>query len=70
MVSSPGFDHLGGLRWLVGGENPTFSEYGHVVYQIKGNEVYNNMLANVKRSKIYFSSESSHVTYQSKKNGS
>ena len=25
----------------------TFSEYGHVAYQIKGNEAYNNMLANV-----------------------
>ena len=24
----------------------TFSEYGHVEYQIKGNEAYNNMLAN------------------------
>ena len=23
-----------------------FSEYGHVLYQIKGNEAYNNMLAN------------------------
>ena len=25
----------------------TFSEYGHVTYQIKRNEAYNNMLANV-----------------------
>ena len=25
----------------------TFSEYGHVAYQIKRNESYNNMLANV-----------------------
>ena len=25
----------------------TFSEYGHVAYQIKGNEAYNYMLANV-----------------------
>ena len=23
-----------------------FSEYGHVLYQIKGNDAYNNMLAN------------------------
>ena len=26
----------------------TFSEYGHVAYQIKGNEAYNYMLANDK----------------------
>ena len=25
----------------------TFSEYDHVAYQIKGNEAYNNMLANI-----------------------
>ena len=25
----------------------TFPEYGHVAYQIKGNEAYNNMLANI-----------------------
>ena len=25
----------------------TFSEYGHVAYQIKGNEVYNNIQANI-----------------------
>ena len=25
----------------------TFSEYGHVAYQIKGNETYNNTLANI-----------------------
>ena len=25
----------------------TFSEYGHVAYQLKGNEAYNNMPANV-----------------------
>ena len=24
-----------------------FLEYGHVIYQIKGNEAYNNMLANM-----------------------
>ena len=24
----------------------TFSEYGHVAYQIKGNETYSNMIAN------------------------
>ena len=25
----------------------TFSEYGHVAYQIKGNAAYNNILANI-----------------------
>ena len=25
----------------------TFSEYGHVAYQIKGNEAYNNMKVNI-----------------------
>ena len=25
----------------------TFTEYGHVAYQIKGNEANNNMLANI-----------------------
>ena len=27
-------------------QNSTFAEYGHVSYQIKGNDAYNNMLAN------------------------
>ena len=52
-----------------------FSEYGHVAYQIKGNEAYSNMLANnmvlhllltpgvgSKGSFVFFS-ESSHVAY-------
>ena len=26
-------------------QKSTFSEYGHVAYQIKGNKAYNNMLA-------------------------
>ena len=25
----------------------TFSEYGHIAYQIKGNIAYNNILANI-----------------------
>ena len=25
----------------------TFSEFGHVAYQIKGNETYNNIIANI-----------------------
>ena len=25
----------------------SFYEYGHIAYQIKGNEAYNNMLANI-----------------------
>ena len=31
---------------VAGVTQSTFSEYGHVAYQIKGNEAYNNMLAN------------------------
>ena len=52
----------------------TFPEYGHVAYQIKGNEAYNSMLANISLkctldprvgSKDIFSFyESSHVAYQ------
>ena len=29
------------------GQNSTFSEYGHVAYQIQGNDVYSNMTANM-----------------------
>ena len=51
----------------------TFSEYGHVAYQIKGNEAYNNMLVNIlllhlplipgvgSKGVFFFFSESSHV---------
>ena len=28
-----------------GGQNSTFSEYGHVAYQIKGNDTCSNMVA-------------------------
>ena len=28
-------------------QKSTFSEYGHVAYEIKGNEAYNNMLATI-----------------------
>ena len=55
-----------------------FSEYGHVTYQIKGDNTGNNMVANIlptdtpstqgvgsKGQTIYFS-ESSHVAYQIK----
>ena len=28
-------------------QNSTFSEYGHVAYQIQGNDVYSNMEANM-----------------------
>ena len=28
-------------------QNLTFSEYGHVAYQIQGNDVYSNMVANM-----------------------
>ena len=30
-----------------GGQNSTFSEHGHVAYQIKGNHKCSNMLANI-----------------------
>ena len=61
----------GGLRQKI-----NFSELGHAAYQIKGNETYNNILANilplhtlnswdgVKRSNTF--SEGDHVTYQIK----
>ena len=29
------------------GQNSTFSEHGHVAYQIKGNHGYSNMVANI-----------------------
>ena len=38
---------LGGLRGWGSGQNSTFSEYGHVAYQIKGNEACINMVANI-----------------------
>ena len=36
---------LGGLR--VWGQNSTFSEHGHVAYQIKGNHECSSMVANI-----------------------
>ena len=30
-----------------GEQNPTFSEYGYVAYQIKGNGACSNMVANI-----------------------
>ena len=57
-----------------------FSEYGHVAYQIKAEDFYSNMVANIlptdthstqgvgsKGQTIYFC-ESSHVAYQIKGN--
>ena len=46
------FDALGLVPWVnIGGrveaQNSTFSEYGHVAYQIQGNNVYSNMVANM-----------------------
>ena len=38
---------MGQQRCHIGLFKTTFSEYGHVAYQIKGNEAYNNMLANI-----------------------
>ena len=69
---------LGGLRGWGRGQNETFSEYGHVAYQIKADNASSNMVANIlptdtsltqgvgsKGQTIYFS-ESSHVAYQIK----
>ena len=57
---------------------PTFLEYNYFAYQIKGNQTYNNMVANILpldtywtlRSKIkyFLVSENSHIAYQSNKN--
>ena len=44
--SFPFFHEKFGLCKVLGqGQNETFSEYVHVAYQIKGNEVYDNMAA-------------------------
>ena len=68
------------LQGHIGHIKSTFSEYGHVAYQIKGNEAYNNMLANIlpfhtpltpglgSKGQFLFFSESSHVAYQIKGN--
>ena len=73
-----GLSLLGGLRGWGQGQNQTFSEYGHVAYQIKADDAGSNMVANIlptdtlltqgvgsKGQTIYFS-ESSHVAYQIK----
>ena len=77
-----GFSLKAGVRacWvdLGGGAEVTFSEYGHVAYQIKADDFCSNMVANIlptdtpstqgmgsKGQTIYFS-ESSHVAYQIK----
>ena len=43
----------GGLRGCGTGQNSTFSEYGHVAYQIKGNDACINMVENGHVSIIY-----------------
>ena len=54
--------------------NLSLLEYGHVAYQVKGNGIYNNMLANsmplhipltpgVGQKVFFFFSESCHVAY-------
>ena len=40
-----GTSPLGGLRVWGRGQNLTFSEYGHVAYQIKADNVCSNMVA-------------------------
>ena len=63
--SATGSDLLAGLKEWGQGQNLTFWEYGHVVYQIKGNEAYSDMVANIlpvgipsgvgsERSKLFF----------------
>ena len=37
----------GGLRGWGRGQNLTFSEYGHVAYQIKADNFCSNMVANI-----------------------
>ena len=37
---------LGALKGWGSGQNSTFSDYGNVVYQIKGNEACSSMVAN------------------------
>ena len=34
------------MGWGIG-QNSTFSEYGHVAYQIKGNDACSNMVTNI-----------------------
>ena len=53
--------------------NLTFSEYGHVAYQIKVENVCSNMVANILPTDTpsvnpYVFYESSHVAYQNKVN--
>ena len=61
------------------GKNSTFSEHGHVAYQIKENHEYNNMVANIllhtpptlgigSVGLNLTISENSHVAYQIKEN--
>ena len=62
----------------MGPRSKTFSEYGHVAYQIKADDAGSNMVANIlltdtpstqgvglKGQRIYFS-ENNHVAYQIK----
>ena len=70
----------GGLWGWGGGQNQTFSEYGHVAYQIKAHDFNNNMVANIlptdtpstqgvgSRGQTIYFCESSHVAYQIKGN--
>ena len=43
---------LGGPRGLGRCQKSDLSDYGHVAYQIKGNETYKNMLVNILPSHI------------------
>ena len=43
LIPSP----FGGLRGWGRGQNLTFSEYGHVAYQIKADDAGSNMVANI-----------------------
>ena len=43
----PESDPLGGLWAWAEAKHQLFSEYGHAAYQIKGNETYDNLHANI-----------------------
>ena len=71
-VPFPGWTYV---RWG-GGQNSTFSEYGHVAYQFKGTDACSNMVAKILpldtpstlgvglKGQIFFFSERSPVAYQ------
>ena len=47
LVQRPGSNFLGGLSRWGGDNNYFFPENGHNAYQIKGNDVFSNMVPNI-----------------------